>query len=279
MNDTSLYNQFKNNILFNFTIIFFSLLTGWWLSSYFKFNLSNGGVSVNIFTLVYPFMALVGGVSGLHFSKKWGGFKSTLGKAIGFFSLGLLAQFAGQAVYAYYIYVLGVEIPYPSLGDIGYFGSVIFYIIASYYLARVGGLHSSVRTSLGKVVVVLVPSFILLISYLFFLKDYQFDWSSTLTIFLDFAYPFGQAVYVSIALFALLLSNSILSGSMRSPVFFLIIALITQYFADFMFLYQAHFGNWVVGGINDYLYLASYFLMTIALLNIGKAFTLIKGSN
>ena len=59
---------------------------------------------------------------------------------------------------------------------------------------------------------------------------------------------------------------------MKKPILFLIFALIFQFISDFTFLYQSNQGSWYVGGLNDYMYLLSYFLMTIALINIGGVF-------
>lgn len=114
------------------------------------------------------------------------------------------------------------------------------------------------------------------VSYLFFLQGYEFDWSNKLKIFLDFGYPFGQAIYVSIAMLAFFFSRNFLGGVMKRPLWILMFALIFQYCADFMFLYQSNTDTWYVGGINDYLYFVSYFLMTLALIYIGSTFYKIK---
>ena len=175
-------------------------------------------------------------------------------------------------MYAYFIYVKGVEVPYPSFGDIGYFGSVIFYIMGSYFLARVSGLQYSMRSIKEKMIVFLTPVVMLFFSYSFFLKDYQFDFTNKLKIFLDFGYPFSQAIYVSIAILALVLCKNVLGGVMKKPLTFMLVALVFQYFSDFMFLYQTNAGTWYVGGVNDFMYFASYFLMTVSLIYIGGMF-------
>ncbi len=86
---------------------------------------------------------------------------------------------------------------------------------------------------------------------------------------LDFGYPLGQAIYVSLAILVAFLSRSTLGGVMRMPTLCLLYALVFQYFCDFTFLYQVQHGTWYVGGINDYMYFASYFFMTISLGFIG----------
>lgn len=133
-------SEFKNSYLVKFIFIFFALLSVWWISIYFR-GLKDANEN-NYFTLIYPLMSLAGGLAGLFYSKKWGGFKSSLGTAISFFSFGILAQFMGQASYAYLIYIKGIEVPYPSIGDIGFFGSILFYIFAAYSLAKMIGAKS-----------------------------------------------------------------------------------------------------------------------------------------
>lgn len=232
----------------------------------------------NSFTLIYPLLSLVGGVAGVVFSRKWGGFNSYFGSAISFFSIGLLAQFFGQAAYAFYIYVQGIEVPYPSIGDIGYFGSAIFYICGAYFLAQVAGIKISFKSLKNKFLAFLIPAALLGFSYLFFLRGYEFDLANSAKIFLDFGYPFSQAIYVSIAILAFLASRKVLGGLMQKPILFLILALTIQYLCDFMFLYQANKGTWHVGGINDYLYLVSYLCMTLGLVYVNNIFEKIKES-
>lgn len=269
-------DEIKKSNFLKIILVVFAAMTLWWLAIFFR-GLQEGFEN-NAFTLIYPLMSLIGGIAGLLVANHWGGFKSVLGKTLSFFALGLLAQFLGQAVYAYYIYILGVEVPYPSLGDVGYFGSVIFYILGALYLTKLSGLKFSVKSLKGKLATLFIPLIALVVSYFFFLKDYQYDWGNKLNIFLDFGYPFGQAIYVSIAIVAFLMCRRILGGIMKKPISLLIGALVIQYFCDFMFLYQASRGTWYVGGFNDYLYFVSYCFMTLVLVNMGFVFNKINES-
>lgn len=275
--NTEFWYIFKKNYFFQIITFIFIGLSLWWLSMFARDLVDQA--ENNYFTLSYPFLSLFGGIAGIIFAEKWGGLKSTLGRSILLFGLGLLAQFCGQAIYAYYIYIQGIEIPYPSLGDLGYFGSVIFYIFAISFLAKVSGFKFSLKSTGGKLQAIIIPLLLLVLSYSFFLKGYEFDWTAgKMKIFLDFAYPLGQAIYVSIAIMALLMARNILGGIMKNPIWFLIFALVVQYFCDFMFLYQSNNGSWYVGGINDYFYCGSYYLMTVALIYMGSIFNKIKES-
>ncbi|MDA1169369.1 MAG: hypothetical protein O3A36_03455 [bacterium] len=252
----------------------FIILSGWWITIFIR-GLEEGTEN-NIFTLVYPILALIGSVSGFVVSKKWGGVSSVIGKGILLFSLGLFAQFFGQAAYAYYIYIEGIEIPYPSIGDIGYFGSVILYFFGLVSLAKVTGVKLSLKSYQGQIQALLIPVALLLFSYYLLLRDYTVDWSASVVTLLDFAYPLGQAIYVSMAILIYTLSRKFLSGFMRGPILFLLVSLVVQYISDFTFLYQVGHDQWYVGGVNDYMYSLSYVLMAIALIQIGSALNYLR---
>jgi len=262
----------KEQSLIIILALLFLGLTIWWAC----LNFLNLGIAIDsnkqIFAASYQILALFGGITGLIMTRRWGGHRSLLGRALIFLSLGLLLQSFGQSSYSFYIFFKQIEIPYPSIGDIGFFGSVIAYIFGVINLARVSGFKFSWESLQNKLQIVIIPAALLMMSYFMFLRGYEFDFSEKLKIFLDFGYPLGQALYVSIAVLTLVVSRNMLGGIMKKPIIFLIIALIVQYLADFMFLYQANAGTWSVGGINDYLYAVSYFFMALSLIYIGHTF-------
>ncbi len=224
-----------------------------------------------LFAACYGLIALIGSVTGLLISKKWGGLGSAFGKAIYFFSFGLLLQEFGQLSYSYYIYYEHISVPYPSIGDIGYFGSIIFYILGIRYLAKVSGVRISLKSYMSKLQALFIPTAILALSYIIFLRNYEFDFTQPLKIFLDFGYPLGQATYVSLAILALLLTRQTLGGIMRNRILLILIALCVQYLADYTFLLQSTSGSWSAGGINDLIYMFSYAFMTLGILQINIA--------
>lgn len=246
--------------------VFFILMTIWWVSLFVS---GAKETSQNyLFGATYGIISLWGGFWGLVISKRWGGFSSTIGRAIILLSLGLLAQEFGQLVFSYYNIFLKVEIPYPSLADFGFFGSIPFYIIGMVHLAKAAGSKFSLNTIVNKLQIVVVPLFMLVVSYLLFLRGYEFDFSDPLRVFLDFGYPFGEALYISVAILAYFLSRKILGGVMKSRILFLIGAFVMQYLADFNFLYQNSQGTWINGGYGDYIYFLAYFVMTLGLIQL-----------
>ncbi len=256
----------------------FAVLALWWLVLSPFSPTPETESARNIWGGIYQIMAYLGGISGLLISHKWGGLKSLLGRSVMAFSIGLLCQGFGQTVYTYYLFTQHIAAPYPSLGDLGYFGTIPFYVYGAVLLAKVSGVKISLKSYTYKLQALFIPILMLLISYVLFLREYVFDFSAPVKTFLDFGYPMGQAIYVSIAILTFVLSRNILGGIMRRPILFFLFALVLQYLCDYIFLYQFNAGNWYVGGINDFMYLTSYFLMTLALIYLGQTFNKIKDS-
>ncbi len=268
----------KSKLIVVFPVVLFFIFSVWW--AFLKTLHLDSTNTINlIWGSTYQILALYGGVAGLYIAQKWAGSKSLTGKIILAFSAGLLLQVFGQSYSSYHVFHYRVDsLPYPAVGDIGFFGSVIAYIYGVMLLARVSGVKQRITSVKSKILLFLIPLVFLVGSYGLFLRGYEFDWSKKITILLDFGYPLGQAFYVSIATLALIMSRNILGGVMKKPILFLLIALLFQYVSDSYFLILAHSGMWHAGGLDDYLYCISYFIMALAIISIGKAFETIKAS-
>jgi len=104
-------------------------------------------------------------------------------------------------------------------------------------------------------------------SYFLLLRGYEFDWSQPIAIFLDFGYPLGRAVYVSLAISAYFLVRGVLGGVMRNKVILVLLALVIQYTADTIFLYRTFTDTWYAGGFSDIVFVLAYFMMAISILS------------
>jgi hypothetical protein len=247
-------------------IVLFILLSVWWVVSPQMTRPYDEGFDFQFANLyfVVPLFSAVCGLVAVR-SLSW---KTHLGKCVLFFSVGLLGQAFGQLSYAYEAIVHGIEIPYPSVGDIGYFTSVLFYISGVIYLARAVNLKVWLESYENKFQATIIPIVMLVVAYGLFLKGYVFDWSQPLTIFLDFGYPLGQAVNISIGILTYLAAQRSESGHTRVTVFVVLLALSIQFFADYTFIYEASRGIWQVGGVNDYMYLVAYFVMGVGVMHL-----------
>ena len=247
-------------------LIVFIALTVWWaILQYLGFQEVSEFRNL-IWAATYQIIALLGGVWGLSIAYSWGGSRSIVGKAILAFAVGLLLQVFGQSTFSLYNLVLQVDIPYPSLADIGFFGSIPLFIYGAWMLARASGVGASLRMHRNKIQALLIPLVMLIFSYASFLRGYEVDWSAPLRVLLDFAYPLGQAIYVAIAILAYLLSRKLLGGVMKGKVVFILWALVAQYLADYNFLYQTLQETWHNGAYGDFIYLLAYLLMALGLL-------------
>jgi len=245
-----------------FSILLFLLLSVWWLYI-FIWGIKETYIN-DAFGFVYGGFSLLGGITGLVVSGRWGGLKSTIGKPIICLSLGLLLQGFGQYSFWYLNSILKIEIPYPSIPDIGFFGTIPFYIYAAYLLAKSSGAKISLQSFHNRLQAILIPLIMLIVAYFLFLQGYEFDWNSPLTIFLDFGYPMGQAIYISIAILTYSLTRKMLGGVMKFPILFLILAFFVQFFSDYTYVLFKEI--YFPGSFIDYLYLLSYFIMALGLM-------------
>jgi hypothetical protein len=241
------------------------------------YGFGNRSYDIQIWAASYQLMAWFGVICGFYLAGLWGGWKSLVGRASLAFAFGLLAQSFGQSVFSYFFYK-GINTPYPSIADVGFFGSIPFYIYGAFLLVKFYNTKKSLNSLKNFALIFIIPIGMLLISYFIFLNGYQFDWSQPLKIILDFGYPLGQSAYVSLAILAFLLSLSSLGGIMKKPTLLFIFSLVAQYVADYTFLYKSNNGTFVGGGIVDYLYLIAYFLMAVSLIQLGLIFYRIKNS-
>lgn len=253
-------------------LVFFVILSIFWLKFQFSTESDLNDYYKVVWAACYQIVAIWGGIWGLVMSRYWGGHKSIIGKAMISFALGLLFQAFGQSVYSFYNLYLIIEVPYPSIGDFGFFGSIPLYIYGTVLLARAAGAKISLRSFGRKIQAIIIPVMMLIITYYFFLRTYEADWTNILQIFLDFGYPFGQAIYISLALLTFLLSKNVLGGLMRHKIFLMLVALLIQYVADYNFLYQASNETWSNGNYGDYIYLIAYLAMSLSLFNLDTDF-------
>ncbi len=271
-------NPTKEKVHFYITISLFAALSVWWL--YVQYLSLTGNPSFDTvgqsFAATYGIVALWGGCIALVVSKKWGFLSSLFGRSLFAFSIGLFLQEFGQLAYSYYIYFMKIDIPYPSLGDLGYFGSVFFYIYGAYLLLKFLSISAKGRNIANKILMVLAPLVLLSVSYFLFLKDHEFTPGFSLVNILDIGYPLFQCFYVSLAFASLLFLGPQFSGTMKRGVLMILVALVSQYISDFVFLFKASRGTYVTGGVTDYLYLVSYFLMSLAIIELDLVFRRLK---
>ena len=266
----------KSKFALKFLVIgLFTAYSLWWL-----YIMAFAGPEDSIrdyFSDTYGIVAGLGGFLGLIFAHKWDGCKSYVGKALIFFSAGLFFQFLGQLSYTIEFYAYGIENSYPSFGEIFFFSGIFFYIFGVWYVAKSAGTTISLK-GFGKILAATIfPLLMIAFSYFMFINGTDFESYGLVANVLTFAYPIGQAIYVSLAILTFFLAFNVVGGTMRRRVFFILVACIFQYAADSTFLYKTIQDTWVPAGVSEYMFVVSYFLMSMAFLDFLYAYEYLQG--
>lgn len=261
-----MFNILKKSWLTYFIIVAYLAILVWYLSIR-----SSGSENNYLFNWSYGLIALVSALYSWRIATKyWGGLKSTMGKLIILLGVGLFSQWIGLQIWTYYNVIAKVEVPYPSLADIGYFGLVPAYVFAALMLSKVTGVRFSLRSLRGKLIILAIPVASLAAAFFLFVRNVGFEDSTPLRIFFDLAYPIGEIIPAAIALVILLLTTNIMGGRMRPRVLMLILAFSVQFFTEYFFLYQSGQGTYINGGAADLLYATSYAVMGLSLVSLSK---------
>lgn len=258
---------FKHQLTFPL-IFFYGLIVVWWIRINFFLTVSTS--EIYLFGTLYSLIALIGAVQGFIVARKWGGWSSVLGKCIIFFSCGLIGLWFGQLIWSYYNIISQVEVPYPSLADIGFFSIIPFYALGSVYLGQATGVKFVHKSTLGMLSILLIPLVILSMVYFVFLRDFTLDVTAPLRSFLDFFYPFGEGITISIATIVFFLSYQILGGKMRNRILCILFALIFHFITEYTFLYTVASSIYTNGGYVDLMYATSFFFMSIGLISFNN---------
>jgi hypothetical protein len=220
---------------------YFLAVVGFWC--YIQFT---GHKSTNLeywYSLLFGFVPLFGGLIGMEKAFMWGGFKSAVGKAIFFFSVGLTLWGIGETIWSYYNFVIGIAAPYPSVADLGFAPSIFFWILGIVFLSQATGAWFALRKShWAKLVAVTAPVVLLIPSYYLEVKLARGGvliphGETVIKAALDVAYPFGDFLAVTFAAVIFILSHKYLGGVYRRAVISLLVGLVIMYIGDSIFSY------------------------------------------
>lgn len=268
-----------NNKMFGYLsgvfIFLFSALLVYWF--YVNFLTNNEDLAY-IFTSVYCTVAFVGGVLGLICANSWGGSSSKIGKTLLFLSFGLLFQFAFQISYSVYYFVLGIENPYPSLGDVFYvLGNLAFLlgVIKLYTVLFQQNATSKPTRFVGFLISTgLVITYIsLYLKYVYSPDVFQIDSTKAIIVFLIDA----LTVIINTAMFYLIANSFVISlkymgGLLRGPVLILLASVLLFYIADIEYTISDGLGNWKPAGIDDLLLFLAYSAVVVGIIRFKKAY-------
>lgn len=259
----SLTLNLNKTIRIRLLFIVFSLFIYLLLFTYLKLSDYSNELLYNFYSYTYGIIAISGAILGVFSAKIWNFHKSYIGLTITALSLGLLSQGIGQFVYAYLVLIVQSEELYPSVAEIFFVTSIIFYIIGAFALSQVVGLKNSLQNAKDFLYAFSLGAGLLIFAYYKFISEHTIEAESNFTLlFLELFYPFGQSIFVFFSFFGLLLIRNILGGRITNQVFLIFLSLIAQFFADTLY-------SKIAEQYSDILYISSYSLMALAIVYFG----------
>lgn len=226
----------------------------------FYFGATNSSGNNLYGVLFLGFIPVLGGINGLFIAKRWGSFKSAVGRAVIYLSLGLIAWGLGTYIYSgIYNLILQIEVPYPSFADIGYVLALPLWAMGIIQLSRATGAKYGLQSSRGKIALLVVPFLVIVASYYLLIiiaRTGSFTSGDTaiLKIILDLTYPLGDIVILTLATLIYGLSYDYFGGIFKKAIYLILIGFVLMYFADFAFSYTTTLGTWSQGDWNDLLF-------------------------
>ena len=253
----------KNSFLLGYIFVMLLFWMGMYASNLKELAINKyWGVGIN-------FIPLFGGVFGLMTAGHWGSFKSIVGRALIFMSLGLISWSIGNWIWSYYNFVEEVNVPYPSLADIAYIAALPLWMVGMFYLSQATGVKYGLKKKVGKLYLFIVPILSIALSYYLLVIVARggaiTQGGDLLKIFFDFAYPVGDAVIVTIALLVYGLSLKYLGGRYKWPVVSILVGFVLMFFADFSFSYETTLGTYYDGDPFNLLFISALFAISFGL--------------
>ena len=170
---------------------------------------------------------------------------------------GIIAWSLGQAVWTWYEVVLGVEVPFPSLADIGY---LTFPVLASIGVALYHASHRSQRSSIGAALEgVLLAASLFAISWFTLLQGLIESGSpAAYGFWLSLAYPIGDVILLAMVLHAV--------SQLRSApasLWLLCTGLMLMAVADSAFVWMVEQGSFATGGWVDLAWITAFAVIAV----------------
>lgn len=263
MINSQLFSSINRKVL----VLFYVLVIVWWFTIFIR-NIKETNENY-AFSLVYTIIPFVWGIIGFINARRWGGLKSSVGRAISFLSAGILAWGIGNLIFAYYNLILRVPVPYPSLADAFFILIYPLSAIGIAFLFRVTGASFALKSLFGKIAIFIIPLCLSLLSYylLFVVArggeiTYEGD---LLKLILDVAFPIGDVVVITLAAIVYGLSIKFLGGIFKMPIILILLGFVSNYFADFLFSYTTTTGTYFVGLWVDLFYPTAFLLIGFGL--------------
>ena len=229
-------------------------------------------VVLKIFHLTGDVLFTVGGLFGLSKVNAWGGFRSAMGRVIFFISLGLITWGIGSFIWFWYLFYGKIDIPYPSIADGIYVLSWPLWGIGIWNLSRVIGAKSYISTTLGKILLFVVPVITLSLSYYLLIvvaRGGKIDFTADKAkLIFDLFYPIAGMVLFTAVGIVYTLSFKLLGGRYKTPILLLFFGFLLNFISDFAFAYTTTAGTYFNGHVIDLMYATAMLLIGTGINNL-----------
>ncbi|MEM2337646.1 MAG: hypothetical protein QXP06_03485 [Candidatus Bathyarchaeia archaeon] len=196
--------------------------------------------------------------SGLSLEKYWHKARGRFSTAWLYFTAGLFLWFMGEAIWAGYTLILGVETPYPSVADVFWLAGYVPFFIALYLYVKLFGGVLTKKTLAASMVATVILTVIVVGALLIPLLNAEED---LMTLVTDFAYPLFDLALFSVAHLGLII---FWKGKLGRPWLFINAAITMDTCADVLFSYVTANGAYYCGHVLELLYHFGYLFFILA---------------
>ncbi len=226
-----------------------------------------------VYNWLYGLIALLGAISGIRYYRSTTT-KDVFADLVLFLGLGMVCQWYGVQVWFYHN-LRGINAPFPSIADLGYVGIIPIYTFASIRLVLV----KTYKQAYQKIIMIGFYVLVVLACYSFYMRIDSNRWNQIVQSFFDLVYPAGEALPVSLALYAIVFLQKSQSSHIRLATLVFFFTIIMQFLTDYAFIRSIASGDYVNAGGVDLLYMCAYLVATYAILTIPiiRSFSLAPG--
>ena len=258
------------NIYQKILVGYFIVLVGYWTLLH-RSGLKDTNWNYAYSTL-FSLTPLVVGCFGMFASRIWGALKSSIGKSVLFFSLGLFLWGAGSMVWSYYNFIPRVPAPYPSLADIGFAPSIFFWCLGAVFLSKATGARFAFKKSnILKVLTLVCLVGLTLLGYYALVKVARGgvvvpEGETPLKVILDIAYPLGDFIALVLSVIIFGLSFKYFGGRYKLSIISILAGLGVMFVGDFVFSYTITAQTFFVGDFGDFILTTGLALLSFGVL-------------
>jgi hypothetical protein len=205
-------------------------------------------------------------VSGVSLERYWRRISDKFSAIWLYFTCGLFLWFVGEAVWAGYTLIMGVELPYPSAADVFWLaGYIPFFIALCSYVRLFGGALTRKTLVLSLAATFTLTIFVAFALFIPVLEAGDDPFTTALNI----TYPMLDLSLFSVAHLGLLV---FWKGKLGKPWLLINAAIAVNTFADIIFSYATVQGVYYSGHMIDVLFQIAYLLFMVAFYVHAKEF-------